>query len=263
MASSPSVSTSSIHSHAPDERGPHFRLQDCPPDEPVIIVQPNEALLLPLSQHSLHRKLEVTAHQSLQDLSIGSRSLADDLIMLTSSAGVIFGRIPNELSDVGFTKWLELFIDYISHNEQASWWHTDYSGPWACYVFVPMNKRRTKWMYPNTKNGRSRPLTILGMLDTYAETKSWQLRLPGWEHAEDRVAEIRGKCYVPALSNPKQRKRRQDTQHRPKQLPREGWRPSTEIRFVWDPVEQIRELRLRDQEWTDELVLERVEMSLI
>jgi hypothetical protein len=263
MDSSSSANASSVHSETADERRPHFKLQNCSPDEPVTIIQPNEVLLLPLSQHSLHRRLEVTAQPSLHSPSTGPRCLADDLIFLTSSAGIIVGRIPNELSDTGLAQWLDSFINYISHDEQAAWWHADYSGPWACYVFVPMNKRRTKWTYSNTESDRSRPLTILGKMDTYAESKPWLLQLPGWEQAESRVAEIRGKCYVPASGIAKQRKRRQDLQHRQRQPSPESLWSSTEIRFVWDPVEQVRELRLRDEEWKHEYLLERVEMSLI
>lgn len=227
-----------------------------------MTVRSNEVLLVPISPHSSHSKLEVTTTHKMRKSSIAPRRLIDDLIFMTSSAGVIVGRIPNDLSDTDLTKWLDCFIGYISSNEQAAWWHTEYAGPWACYVFFPMNKAKKNWIYTNTENDRSRPLKILSVLDTYAEEKPWVLQLHGWDKAELRVAEICGKCYVPTSNPPRQRKRRQDLQSRQKQSPQEGWR-STEIRFVWDPVEQVREVRLRDEEWRDELVLERVEMSLI
>lgn len=257
----PSVNSGSIRSDTSNEPEPFFKPLSCPSEEYSITVQPNEVHLIPLLGHSCQHKFELTAHQSTDRASPTSKRLIDDLILLTSSAGVIFGRIPNSLSNSGVTNWLNAFIDYISSSEQAAWWHSDFSGPWACYVFVPMNKTRTTWLYPSTRDARLRPLKILSILDRYAEEKPWLLQLPGWEQAESWVAEIRGKCYVPTPNISRQQKQSPCSEQQDGQRPAEL--KTTEIKFVWDPVQQIREVRLKDAEWENELVLERVEMSLI
>jgi hypothetical protein len=250
MAPFTSVNSESGDSKKTNEPGPNFRPWSSPPEEHTILVQSNEVHLIPLGNQKCHHKIEVTAQDTVDGFSIGGKRLTDDLIIFSSRSGVIFGRIPNSLSDDAAVQWLESFLGYISISEQAEWWHTDHSGPWAGYVIVPMNAKRTKCIYSNTRNDKKRPLRTLDMLEAYAEKRPWL-----WQ-TESRVAEIKRKCYVP-----RQHKRRRNVQrHEKVQL--EDSKP-TRVSFVWDPVERSREVILRDEEWKDELLIERVEMSLI
>jgi hypothetical protein len=256
MASFPSANSESGVSEASTEQGPNFCPWSGPPEENTILVQPNEVHLIPLGDQKCPHKLKVTAQDTLNGFSAAGKRLTDDLIIFSSRSGVIFGRIPNSLSDDAVAQWLKSFLGYVSTSEQAAWWHTDHSGPWTCHVFVPMSAKRTRWIYSNTQNHKIRPLRILSILDTYSEEKSWLLQLPGWECAESRVAVINGKCYVP-----RQHKRRRNIRKHKEEQSEES--EPTRVNFIWDSVEQSREVILRDEEWKDELLMERVEMSLI
>lgn len=255
MASVTSANSGARGPEASNKPGPDFHSWSNPPKEQTVLVQSNEVHLIPLGNQKCHRKLEVTAQDTLGDFSTAGKRLTDDLIIFSSRSGVIFGRIPNSLSDDAVVQWLELFLEYIGNSDQAAWWHTGHSGPWACHVFVPMSAKQTKWLYSNTRNDKMRPLRILSMLDTYVEKKPWPLQLPGWDYVESRVAEVFGKCYVP-----RQHKRQKHVQRSKEQS--EDSKP-TRVSFIWNPLEQSREVILRDEVWTDELVMERVEMSLI
>lgn len=253
MSSFPSTNSESGGSEASIEPGPTFCPWNGPPEEHTVLVQSNEVHLVPLSDQKCHHKLEVTAQDTLDGSSTAGKRLTDDLIIFSSRSGVIFGRIPNSLCDDAVVQWLRSFLEYISTSDQAAWWHTGHSDLWACHVFVPMNAKRTKWIYSNTRNDNMRPLTILGILDTYTKKKPW---LSGWDSVESGVAEIYGKCYLP-----RQHKRRRNIQKGKEERSEES--KSTRVSFVWDPIEQFREVILRDEEWKDELVMERVELSLI
>ncbi|EEA20066.1 hypothetical protein TMatcc_000041 [Talaromyces marneffei ATCC 18224] len=253
MAPLTSTNSESGVSGLSTEPGLKFCPWSDPLEEHTILVQSNEVHLIPLGDQKCHHKLEVTAQDTLNGFSTAGNRLTDDVIIFSSRSGVVFGRIPNSLSDDAVIQWLKSFLEYVSTSEQAAWWHTDHSGPWACYVFVPMNTKRTKWTYSNTRNDKERPLRILSMLDIYAEEKPWFV----WPCEDSRVAIINGKCYVP-----RQHKRRRNIQtHKVEGQSKES--NSTRVSFVWDPVEQSREVILRDEEWKDELLMERVEMSLI
>lgn len=257
MAPFTSVNSESGVSEKTNEPGPNFRPWSSPPEEHTILVQSNEVHLIPLGNQKCHHKIEVTAQDTLDGFSTGGKRLTDDLIIFSSRSGVIFGRIPNSLSNDAAVQWLESFLGYISISEQAAWWHTDHSGPWAGYVIVPMNAKRTKCIYSNTRNDKERPLRTLNMLDAYAEKRPWLQQLPGGR-TESRVADIENECYVYV---PRQHKRRRNVQRHEK-VQSEDSNP-TRVSFVWDPVEQLREVTLRDEEWKDRALIERVEMSLI
>ncbi|RAO65958.1 uncharacterized protein BHQ10_001970 [Talaromyces amestolkiae] len=257
MALFPSANSGSGGSEASNETGPNFCPWDAPPREPTILVQSNEVHVIPLGIHKCHHKLEVTAHDTLDSFSTAGKRLTDDVIIFSSRSGAIFGRIPNSLSDDAVVRWLESFLHFVSTSEEAAWWHTGHSGPWEIYAFVPMNANRTKWIYSNTQNDKMRPLTILSMLDRYAEEKPWLVQKPGQEYVESYVAEVHGKCYIP-----RQHKRRRNAQRHEEQGEQSESNP-TRVSFIWDVVEHSREVILGDEEWKDGLLMERFEMSLI
>lgn len=257
MASFQSANSNSGGSEASNKPGPNFCPRDAPPGEHTILVESNEVHLIPLGNHKFHHKLEVAAQDTLDGLSTGGKRLTDDVIIFSSRSGVIFGRIPNSLSDDAVVQWLESFIHYVSTSEGTAWWHTGHSDPWEVYAFFPMNANRTKWIYSNTRNDKKRPLAILGILDRYAEEKSWLVQKPGREDVESYVAEVHGKCYIP-----RQHKRRRTAQRHKEQCEESESNP-TSISFIWDAVEHSREVMLRDEEWKDGLLMERFEMSLI
>lgn len=252
MSSFPPTNSESGGSEASAEPGPTFCPWSGPPEEHTVLVQSNEVHLIPLGDPKCHHKLEVTAQDTLDSSATAGKRLTDDLIIFSSRSGVIFGRIPNSLSDDAVVQWLKSFVEYVSTSEQAAWWHTGHSGPWAGHTFAPMNAKRTKCIYSNTRNGKERPWIILDILIAYAENKPWVL---GWEDIANRVAIIEGSFYVP-----RQHKRRRNVQSRREQS--EKSKP-TKVSFIWDPVEQLREVILRHEEWKDDLFIERVEMSLI
>ncbi|KUL82179.1 hypothetical protein ZTR_09568 [Talaromyces verruculosus] len=252
MSSVPSANSGSGGSEASIESGPTFCPWNGPPEEHIVLVQSNEVHLIPLGDQKCHHKLEVTAQDTLDSSSTAGKRLTDDVIIFSSRSGVIFGRIPNSLTDEAVVEWLESFREYVSTSEQAAWWHTGHSGPWAGHTFAPMNAKRTTCIYSNTRNDKERPWVILDILIAYAENKPWVL---GWEDVENHVAEIKGTFYVP-----RQHKRRRNVQKQKEQS--EKSKP-TQVSFIWDPVEQSREVILRHDEWKDELLMERVEMSLI
>lgn len=238
-----------------NDPGPKFCPWNGPLEEHTILVQSNEVHLIPLGNQKCHQRLEVTAQDTLDGFPTAGKRLTDDIIIFSSRSGVIFGRIPNSLSDDAVVQWLESFVEYVSTSEEAAWWHTGHSGPWVCHVFAPKNATLTKCIYSNTRNGSDRPWVIANILDAYTQNNPWLVQVPDQEYAESYVAAIDGKYYVP-----RQHKRRRNAQRQNEQSKESN---PTRISFIWDPVEYLRDVVLRDEQLTGEHLVERVKMSLI
>lgn len=220
-----------------------------PPETNIVRVQSNEVHLIPTKAGEFSRSFQVTAQETSNTASGGR--LLDDIVIFNSKAGVVFARIPNALKLDEVSQWVESMLQYMSSSEEAKWWHTDHQGPWDCWVFVPMHAKRLAWHYAALPRDATRPCSIMGMLDTYAETKPWAIQSTSSEEKEWRVASINGICYLP-------HRKAKGTNNQNPDLKR-----STRVRFMWNPENFSREIYLHDM--TDRMggLVNRVEMKLI